>query len=80
MIEQARRLTFDDVEYHTHCHPYRDEDEMFQQAQFGWLQQILRIRKQQQHFGNDKDVTRIVETLEHNIQRYDRRIATLYGC
>jgi hypothetical protein len=43
MIEQARRLAFDDIEYNTHYHPYRDEDELLQQAQF-WLQNaMLRI-------------------------------------
>jgi hypothetical protein len=40
MIEQARRLAFDDIEYNTHYYPYRDEDESLQQAQF-WLQQAI---------------------------------------
>jgi hypothetical protein len=77
MIEQARSVAFGDAEYNTHYHPYRDEEERLQQAQF-WLQQMMQIQQhqqQQQQSSHDEDITNIAETLEHKIQQYERRIA-----
>jgi hypothetical protein len=76
MIEQARRFAFDDAEYNTHYHPYRDEDERLQQAQF-LLQHMLQIQQQQQqqHTDNNDDIASIVETLQQKIHRNERKIA-----
>jgi hypothetical protein len=78
MIEQARRFAFDDAEYNTHYHPYRDEDERLQQAQF-LLQHMLQIQQQQQqqqqHTDNNEDIVSIVETLQQKIHRNERKIA-----
>jgi hypothetical protein len=82
LIEQARRIAFDDddADYNTHYHPYRDEDERLQQSQY-WLNQIMNIQqqRQQQCSYQEEDVTNIVETLQQKIQRYERRIAKRKG-
>jgi hypothetical protein len=78
ILEQARRVLAtmeDDAEYQSHYHPYKDEDEQLQQAQY-WLQQVLNANKEEEDEDEAED---IAERLQRKVETFERRIAKRQG-
>jgi hypothetical protein len=78
ILEQARRVLAtmeDDAEYQSHYHPYKDEDEQLQQAQY-WLQQVLNANKEEE---DDDEAEDIAERLQRKVETFERRIAKRQG-